>query len=59
MVNGNFKEAKQHKITLSDEPATDILQFLKLLYPKNLIQQPNIPLEGRYLVNILTLADKY
>ena len=57
MVNGDFKEAKQHRIALSDESATDILQFLKLLYPKNLIQQPNIPLEGEYLVLSLSLSE--
>ena len=59
MVNQNFKEAKHHRIAPSDESATDILQFLKLLFPKSLIKQPDIPLEGEYLVNIHTLADKY
>lgn len=59
MFNEHFKEANQEKITLEGKTSEDMLQFLKLLYPPNMIKKPMIPFSGENVFKILVLADEY
>ena len=59
MFNGHFKEARQKKITLKGKTSEDMLQFLKLLYPPNMIKAPLISFTGEDVLKILALADEY
>ena len=59
MFGGHFKEATQDKITLKGKTSADMLQFLKLLYPANMIKKPLISFTGENVLKILALADEY
>lgn len=59
MLNGNFKEANQEKIALQGKTAAVMLQFLKLLYPENMIKKPLVSFSSKSIFNILALADEY
>ena len=59
MFSGHFKEATQDKITLEGKTSADMLQFLKLLYPANMIKKPLISFTGENVLKILALADEY
>ena len=58
MLNGDFKEANQDKINIEGKSATDMLEFLKCLYPANMIKQMCEALPHDY-VKILPIADEY
>lgn len=57
MLNGSFKEAKQEKIDLDEDP-DEMLDFLRLLYPYKMFDYP-ITEEKFNVVAMLKLADKY
>lgn len=59
MFTGHFKEASEDKITLNGKTSGDMLQFLKLLYPPNMIKKPLIPFRGVNVLKILAVADEY
>ena len=59
MLSGNFKEASEKKITLRGKTSEDMLQFLKLLYPENMIKTPLISFTDEKVLDILVLADEY
>lgn len=59
MLNGNFKEANEKKITLRGKTSEDMLQFLKLLYPQNMTKTPLISFTDDRVLDILVLADEY
>ena len=59
MLDGHFKEASQDKITLKGKTSEDMLQFLKLLYPPNMINGPLVSFIGEEVLKVLALADEY
>ena len=59
MFCGHFKEASQDKITLEGKNPEDMLQFLKLFYPANMINGPLFPLIEEKVFKMLALADEY
>jgi hypothetical protein len=61
MFNGNFKDATQEKIELKDENCEAMLQFLKLLYPNNMLDgdKGEVGIKDENIFKILKIADKY
>lgn len=59
MLDGHFREASQKVITLKEKTSEGMLQFLKLLYPVNMIKKPLIPFDDKNILKILQLADEY
>ena len=61
MLNGNFKDAQQDKIELKDDKYEAMIEFLKLLYPKNMFDhnEGKVKIDDDNILGILQLADKY
>ncbi|XP_028396770.1 kelch repeat and BTB domain-containing protein 4-like [Dendronephthya gigantea] len=62
MFNGNFKDATQDKIELKEDTNQKaMLQFLKLLYPSNMLDEVkgSVSITDENVFEILQLADKY
>ena len=59
MLDGHFKEATQKKITLKGKTSQDMLQFLKLLYPPNMLNEPLVSFTDEKVFKMLALADEY
>ena len=59
MLDGHFKEATQKKITLKGKTSQDMLQFLKLLYPPNMLNEPLVSFTDGKVFKMLALADEY
>ena len=56
MLNGEFKEAKQDKITLEGKDPSEMTIFLKLLYPSKFFDSP---LNEGNVTKVLALAEEY
>lgn len=56
MFNGSFKEAEEQKIPLKGKDPDEMIEFLKLLYPSNMFDNP---LCEENLITILAYADEY
>ena len=56
MLNGDFKEAKQDKITLEGKDPSEMAVFLKLVYRSKFIDSP---LDEGNVTKVLALADEY
>ena len=61
MLSGNFREAKQDKIELKLDNSHAIFEFLKLLYPRNVLHGASgkVVVNEKNILDILQLADKY
>ena len=62
MFNGNFKDATQDKIELKDDTNHQaMLEFLKLLYPSNMLDEDkgSVSIKDENIFDILQIADKY
>ncbi|CAB4017754.1 kelch 40a [Paramuricea clavata] len=61
MLNGNFKDAKQDEVELKGDKYEAMVQFLKLLYPKNMLNEDNgrVKINDENVFEILEVADKY
>ena len=64
MFNGNFKDSKQDKIELKDDKYEAMLYFLKVLYPKSMLddldeENGELEIDDDNIVKIVALADKY
>ncbi len=64
MFNGNFKDSQQDKIELKDDKYEAMLYFLKLLYPKSMLddldaENGEVEIDDENIVKIVALADKY
>lgn len=55
MLTGEFKEAKEEKVALEDDPS-EFLEFLKLLYPRQMFR---FSLNSKNVIAVIALADKY
>ena len=61
MFNGNFKDAKQNEIELNDDDYNAMLEFIKLLYPKNMLdkEKGKVKITDANVHRIVQVADKY
>ena len=59
MLDGHFKEASQHKVTLKEKEIKSMQKFLKILYPSCMFGEARLPLEEEHLLSVLALADEY
>ena len=61
MFNGNFKDATHDQIELKDDNSQAMREFLKLVYPSNMLHSPSskVFINDENIFNILVLADKY
>ena len=57
MLNGNSNEGKQNKITLEGKDPSQMSNFLKLLYPPNMVDVN--PLTEKNVATMLALAEEY
>ena len=59
MFNGQFKEATAEQVVLTGKTHKYVLQFLRLLYPANMIKNGKVVISDENVFEILTLADEY
>ena len=59
MFNGQFKEATAEQVVLTGKTHKWILQFLRLLYPANMIKNGKVVISDENVFEILKLADEY
>ena len=59
MFEGNFKDAQQDKIELKGDKYEAMLLFLQLLYPPNMLDEYNVNINDKNILQILEVADKY
>ena len=59
MFNGQFKEATAEQVVLAGKTHKYVLQFLRLLYPANMIKDGKVVISDENVFEILTLADEY
>jgi hypothetical protein len=58
MFYGNFKDSQQDRIELKDDKYEAVLLFLKLLYPRNMLDE-DVDIDDENILLILEVADKY
>ncbi|CAB4007886.1 kelch 40a [Paramuricea clavata] len=59
MFNGQFREATAERVTLEGKTHKWVLQFLRLLYPANMIRDGKVKISDENVFEILKLADEY
>ena len=59
MFNGQFREATAERVTLEGKTHKWMLQFLRLLYPANMIKDAKVIITDENVFEILKLADEY
>ena len=59
MFSGQFKEATAERVVLEGKTHKWFLQFLRLLYPPNMIKDSKIVISDANVLEILKLADEY
>ena len=61
MFNGNFKDAEEKEIELKDDDYNAMLEFMKLMYPPNMLDEKKgkVKITDANVHRILKVADKY
>ena len=61
MFEGNFKDATQEKIELKEDSYEAMYDFLRLLYPSNMldVDKGKVSISDKNILKVLEVADKY
>ena len=59
MLEGNYREARQEKITLEGKSYESMELFLKLIYPRAMFKESKIVLNDKSRLDVMKLCDEY